>query len=63
MGCKTKGVVMSIAGPMEMVVISTTIPACEGNEGLTWKLTINSTCMECTSESLLWAVCNVGGCH
>ena len=54
---------MSIAGPMEMVVISTTIPDCEGNEGLTWKLTINSTCMKCTSENLLWAVCNVGGCH
>jgi hypothetical protein len=48
---------------MEMVVISTTILACEGNEGLTWKLMVNPTCMKCTSESLLWAVCNVGGCH
>lgn len=63
MGREAKGVVMSIARPMEMVVISTTILACEGNEGLTWKLMVNPTCMECTSESLLWAVCNVGGCH
>lgn len=63
MECETKGVVVSIAGPREMMVISTTIHAYEGNEGMTWRLMVNPTCLECASESLFWAICNIGGYH
>lgn len=63
MECEAKGVVVCIAGPRKRVVILTTTPACDGNEGLTWKLKVNPTCMECTSESSFWTICNVGGCH